>query len=169
MTLSADSPRSWNLLARAAAAPEAAGEQSALREFITCRLADAPYAIPIERVREIVRLRRVTPIPLVPEWILGAIALRGEIVQVVDLRMRLGLVTSEPTRSTRIVVLHGEDGRDTGVLVDAVREVLRVDAESLRPTPGTDAVAVSELIVNGDEFVSIIEVDRVLEFDAERD
>ncbi len=163
-------PRDWEALARAAAAARAsAGEEAELlRELLTFQLADAPYAIPVERVREIVRLREVTPMPRVPDCVLGVIALRGEIVQVVDLRMRLGLATAEPTRASRVIVLHGDDDRVTGVLVDAVREVLRVTEEAMRPASAGDGGNVSELCVRGDEFVSLVDLDRVLELDAER-
>jgi purine-binding chemotaxis protein CheW len=158
----------WQSLARAAAGGgEEQGEFDLLRELLTFRLADSPYAIPVERVREIVRLRTVTPVPRVPACVLGVIALRGEIVQVVDLRMRLGLDTPEHSRSSRVIVLHGDDDRVTGVLVDQVREVLRIDEESIRPTAAAEGGSVSELCVRGDEFISIIDLDRVLDLDAD--
>lgn len=161
----ATTPRGdWQSLARAAAgAHSEQSEVELLRELLTFRLAGSPYAIPVERVREIVRLRAITPVPRVPRPVLGVIALRGEIVQVVDLRMRLGLATPEPSRSSRVIVLHGEDDRVTGVLVDEVREVLRAPEESIRPATGGESGSVAELYVGGEEFVSIIDLDRVLE------
>jgi purine-binding chemotaxis protein CheW len=127
-------------------------------------LAGAPYAVPVERVREIVRLRTVTPMPRTPDWLRGVISLRGEVVQVVDLRMRLGLACSEPTRKSRIIVLHGdEEDRLAGVLVDAVREVLRVAPDAICPSTSSDLMAVQEMCRNGDEFVSILDLERALE------
>ncbi len=159
----------WVGLARAAARGRAANEEpEILRELLRFQLADSSYAVPVERVREIVRIRTITPMPRVPESVLGVIALRGEIVQVVDLRMRLGLARPGHTRSSRIIVLHGEDGRVAGVLVDAVREVMRVTEESIRPAPPGETVSVSELCLRGDEFVSIIDLNRVLELDDDR-
>jgi purine-binding chemotaxis protein CheW len=158
----------WQNLARAAA--DNSGEQAEadlLRELLMFRLAGSPYAIPVERVREIVRPRTVTPVPRVPRAVLGVIALRGEIVQVIDLRMRLGLDTPEPSRSSRVIVLHGDDDRVTGVLVDQVSEVLRVSEESIRPTSAGESGSVSELCVGGEEFVSIVDLDRVLEIGAD--
>ncbi|MCZ6781753.1 MAG: chemotaxis protein CheW [Proteobacteria bacterium] len=153
----------WVELARAAARGRAAPEEpERLRELLSFQLNDSSYAVPVERVREIVRIRTITPVPRVPKAVLGVIALRGEIVQVVDLRMRLGLAQPEPTRSSRIIVLHGEDGRVAGVLVDAVREVLRVTEEFIRPAPPGETISVAELCLHGDEFVSIIDLDRVL-------
>jgi len=163
----APAPGDWESLARSAATGEAQAEAEILRELLTFRLADSPYAIPVERVREIVRLRSITPVPRVPRAIVGVIALRGEIVQVVDLRMRLRLAASPPTRSTRVIVLHGDDDRVTGVLVDEVRDVLRVGEEAIRPSTASDSGAVNELCVRGEQFISVIDLDRVLEIESE--
>ncbi len=165
----ADAPvTDWEALARGAALQATEGEDSELRrELLTFRLADSPYAIPVERVREIVRLREVTNVPRVPSWVLGVVALRGEVVQVVDLRMRLGLPTIEASRSSRIIVLHGDDDRITGVLVDAVEEVLRVDESAISVAAPSDTGAVTELCVREEEFISLVDVDRILELRAD--
>lgn len=153
----------WIELARAAAARrDGNAEPELLRELLTFELAAAPYAIAVERVREIVRLREITPMPRVPASVLGVAAMRGEIVQVVDLRMCLGLAVSEPTRRSRVIVLHGDENRVTGVLVDAVQEVLRVPEEAIMPATSNEADAVRELCTRGDQFVSIIDTDQVL-------
>ncbi len=157
--------QSWESLARAAAAESDPNEAPViLRELLVLLLGDSRYSIPVDRVREIVRMRPLTPVPRVPSEIRGVIALRGEVVQVVDLRMRLGLPTPEAGRRTRIIVLHGDDNRVTGILVDAVREVVRVSEDDIRPATGREGDSVSELFLSGDDFVSILDLDRVLEF-----
>ena len=156
----------WEGLARSASSRhmgDGEGTSELLRELLSFELAGSPYAIPVERVREIVRMREMTRVPRVPDWVRGVVALRGEVVQVVDLRMRLGLPAEEPNRRTRIVVLHGDDDRVTGVLVDAVREVLRVPEESFSPSANAETEAVMELCLRDEEFVSVLDVDRVLE------
>jgi chemotaxis signal transduction protein len=159
--------RGWEALARASASGrERSEEPEVLRELLSFLLAGTPYALPVERVREIVRLRKITPMPRVPPDILGVISLRGEIVQVLDLRMRLGLECSEPARVSRVIVLHGDDEKVTGVLVDAVREVLRVSEDEIRPASSGEGDSVSELCVRGEEFISILELDRVLDIHA---
>ena len=71
---------SWDVLARAAATREtSASETRALRELLVFSIDGAPYALPIERIREIVRPRALTPVPHVPSAVLGVISLRGEI------------------------------------------------------------------------------------------
>jgi purine-binding chemotaxis protein CheW len=154
----------WETLARSAAAGREEEAPEVLHELLVFVLGDSPYAIPVERVREIVRLRAMTPVPRVPREIRGVITLRGEVVQVVDLRMRMGLPTLEAGRRTRIIVLHGDDDRVTGVLVDAVREVMRIPEQDLRPATGGEGDAVTDLFLCDDVFVSIVDLDRVLEF-----
>ena len=158
----------WESLSRAAASGGASRDEATLlREFLTFSLAGDPYAVPVERVREIVRMRPVTPIPRVPAALRGVISLRGEIVQVIDLRLRLGLDAATPTRASRIIVLHGEDGRMTGLLVDAVTDVLRVTDEAIRSDGQGDAGHVAMLCVRGDQFVSVLDFDRVLDLDGD--
>jgi purine-binding chemotaxis protein CheW len=159
--------RGWETLARTAARTgEESAEPEILRELLAFLLVGIPYAIPVERVREIVRLRKITPMPRVPPDLLGVISLRGEVVQVLDLRMRLGLECPEPTRISRIIVLHGDDEKVTGVLVDAVQEVLRVSESAIRPASSGEGDCVSELCIRGDEFVSIVELEKVLDINA---
>ena len=152
---------------RAALHAHDASEGSTERELLVLWLGDDPYALPVERVREIVRLRRITPVPRVPAAVRGVLSLRGEIVQVIDLRLRLGLPPSnDENPRRRIVVLHGEDGQMTGLLVDRVSEVLRLRDEDLRPPTGRDAGTVAALAPQGDRFVSVFDVDRVLDLGA---
>ena len=161
----AASGRDWESLARAArTGGDAAEAPQVVCELLVFRLGDSPYAIPVGRVREIVRMRAMTPMPRVPREVRGVITLRGEVVQVVDLRMRLALDVREIGRRTRIIVLHGDDDRVTGILVDAVQEVMRVPEEDVRPATGGEGDAVSGLFLSGNEFVSILDLDRVLDF-----
>ena len=158
----------WDELARtAAAAAPSAEDPEPLRQLLTFSLDGSPYALPVERVREIVRLRSITAVPRVPPDVLGVISLRGEIVQVVDLRRRLGLEPLEPGRSSRVIVVHDGDGRVAGLLVDGVTDVISVDEDAMRPAAG-DARSVEALYARGDEFVSLVDIERVLAIDAEQ-
>jgi len=163
------SAQPWDELARDAR-PTGGDEQQPedLRQLLTFEVDSSPYAIPVERVREIVRLRPITPVPRVPKEVRGVISLRGEIVEVIDLRLRLDLQPVEPVRSSRIIVVHSENGKVAGILVDSVREVSRVSEESIRPPTASDGSSVEALCVRGEEFVSLIDLDRVLEIHAER-
>lgn len=157
------SKRGWDTLARAAASREVTEEQELVRVLLCIQLDGDPYAVPVERVREIVRLRPVTEVPRLPADLLGVISLRGEVVEVLDLRRRLGMPVAAPSRSSRIVVLHGDEGEVTGLLVDAVREVLRIDEAEIRPPPAGESDFVSALCSRGEEFISLLSLDEVLD------
>ena len=158
---------SWEAVARRAAGrfgsaheDEAAAEL--LRELLVFRLDGTAYAIAVERVREIVRMKPLTRIPRAPRWLIGVVALRGEVVEVVDLRQRLGLAASTLGRSHRIIILHGESDRVTGLLVDSVSEVHRIHAAEVMPSHGLDVSCVVEICSRGEEFISILDIERVL-------
>jgi purine-binding chemotaxis protein CheW len=156
----------WEAIARGANGhPDGSLEPSERLHLITFSLAGASYAVRVESVREIVRMRPITPIPRVAAAVRGVISLRGEMVQVVDMRCRLGLPPAEPTRTSRIIVVRLDDGRVAGLFVDSVREVLRVARDAMLPA-SADAMAVDALCARGDEFVSLIALERVLDIDS---
>lgn len=156
----------WERVARAAASSYSGGmdgeDVGLRRELLVLGLAGSTYAIPVERIREIVRMRALTKIPRAPEWLLGVVTLRGEVVEVVDLRRRLALEPAEYGRTTRIIVLHGDAERVTGVLVDSVSEVIRAPESDILPSQGLDSVSVVEICRREDEFVSILDIDHAL-------
>lgn len=158
----------WVDLARAAGRSEAREETELPRELLTLAVGEDVYAVPVERIREIVRLKPITLLPRVPREVLGVVPLRGEIVQVVDLRIRLGLDSRGPHARSRIVVLHGEDAKIAGLLVDRVIEVLRVPESELGDPPPGESDLVVALLVRGEDFVSILDADRVLDLGIER-
>ena len=155
----------WDEIARAAGGGASAADESVLRQLLAFDLAGAPYAVAVERVREIVRIRPITPIPRVPADVCGVISLRGEIVQVIDLRQKLGLEPAEPTRASRIIVVRAGENDIAGVLVDAVTEVLRVTEAAIRPAAPGESGAVEGLCARGEEFVSLLDLTRVFEAD----
>jgi purine-binding chemotaxis protein CheW len=161
-------PRWQDLARRAAERRSAEVENVAVRQLLTFVLDASPYAVPVERVREIVRVRPITPVPRVPSDVCGVISLRGEILEVIDLRLRLRLRAAPNGRASRIIVAHSADGGVAGLLVDGVSEVLAVPEDALRPTASAEAGNVETLCVRGDRFISLIDLDRVLGFDAQR-
>ena len=167
---SAEAPNtelSWQETARLAASglagADADEETASPRELLVFGLDGSAYAIGVERVREIIRMRDLTRVPRSPDWLLGVVALRGEVVEVVDLRRRLGLSASDPGRQSRIIVLDGHDDRVAGLLVDSVAEVHRASETSIGPAQGADAACVIEMCRRGESFVSILDVDSLLE------
>ncbi len=162
------SPRWQDLARRAAERRNAEVESVAVRQLLTFVLDASPYAVPVARVREIVRVRPITPVPRVPNDVCGVISLRGEILEVIDLRLRLRLRAAQGGRASRIIVVHSADGSVAGLLVDGVSEVLNVSEDALRPPTAAEAGNIETLCVQGDRFISVIDLDRVLGFDAQR-
>jgi purine-binding chemotaxis protein CheW len=157
----------WESLARAAVGRQGEDQASQVRELLTFTLDGDPYAIPVEWAREIVRLRAITPVPRVPPEVRGVISLRGEIVQVLELSRRLRIPAREPTRSSRIIVLHGDHGAVTGLLVDSVREVVRIEEAAVQPPPAGESDSVEALCRRDGEFISLLNMDRVLDLAGE--
>lgn len=101
------------------------------RALVVFQLGDEEYAIDVNRVREVVRVDRITRVPGAPAYVRGVINLRGRVVPVIDLRQRLGL-NPAPAERPRIMVV--EDGPAlVGMLVDRASEVLRLQPGQMQP------------------------------------
>ncbi len=104
------------------------------QEWLTFSLGKEEYALDIACVSEIIKLREITDLPRVPEFILGIISLRGIIIPVFDLLRRLKLGAADVTSSSRIIVCqYGE--LSAGLMVDSISQVVRMDARSIEPPP----------------------------------
>ena len=127
-------------------APEdAAGEQPTREiEMLSFRLGGEEYALMVEDVKEVLKNRDLTQVPNAPEYILGVTALRGPILAVIDLSRRLGLPPAARDEKSRILVVSSND-EDTGIVVDRVTGVVRIQPEDIRPVP--------ETIVQGAEYL----------------
>lgn len=160
----AESRTGWLELARhAARSDHARPTPEVRRELLAIEVGGGCHALPIERVREIVRPGAITRIPRTPAWIVGAIALRGEIVEVVDLGLRLRRAPTPRGPASRVVVIHAEDEGVAGLLVDSVSGVLRVSEQDFVGCEEADFRAVGGLVRVGGRFFGVIELDRVLE------
>ena len=103
-------------------------------EFINFAIDDAQYGVDIMAVCEIKEWSNVTHLPKQPEYVRGVLNLRGVIVPVVDLRMKLGCESVAYDASTVVIVLNVR-GRVIGTVVDSVSDVLALDAEDIKPAP----------------------------------
>jgi len=113
----------------------AAGPSEALAQLCTFRIGDEDYGIDIMRVREIIHPLPITPVPRAPAFIEGVVRLRGEVIPVLDVRKRLGVVVRPQTRRSRFLIVNVA-GRRIGLVVDEVCEVLRLPRSDIRPAPG---------------------------------
>lgn len=108
--------------------------------YLTFLLAGGEYGLAILAVREILALIPINPVPRTPDAVLGVINLRGRIVPVVDLRLKLGLPAAAPTDQTVIIVVQSRDGEmPIGCVVDEALGVLQLAAEQIAPPPDLGA------------------------------
>ena len=103
-------------------------------QCVTFRLEDETYGINVMQVQEVLRVTEIAPVPGAPDYVLGIINLRGNVVTVVDTRSRLGLGAKEMDESTRIVIIEA-DKLVVGILVDAVAEVVDLRASEIESAP----------------------------------
>jgi purine-binding chemotaxis protein CheW len=138
------------------------------RQYLTFRLGSEIFAIDVAKVREVLDLTTITPIPRTPELMAGVINLRGSVVPVVDLRQCLEMTKTVNTRNTCIVVVEVVlDGESTiiGALADSVEEVIDLDTTQIQPAPRIGMqVRVDFILGMGkreSNFIMILDVDRV--------
>ncbi|KXK26124.1 MAG: purine binding chemotaxis protein [Candidatus Brocadia sinica] len=103
-------------------------------KYLTFVLCGEEYGIEILKVREIIGIMNITPVPQTPGYMKGVINLRGKVIPVVDLRLKFGFQETDHTKETCIIVVEVKN-KLTGVLVDTVSEVLDVRGEDLEPAP----------------------------------
>ena len=104
------------------------------RELIAFRIGDQEFCVNIMSVREIRGWTPATPMPHAPSYVLGVINLRGVVLPIVDMSLRLGMKPVEPT--VRHVIIVAQVGpKVVGLLVDAVSDILTVTDENMQPTP----------------------------------
>jgi len=103
-----------------------------IKQLISFQLLDEMYAINIRLVQEIIRIQEITDIPRKEKYLLGVINLRGQIIPVIDLKLKLHLQKTEATNKSRIIVVKYH-GVEVGMIVDAVLEVLRIPETEIEP------------------------------------
>ncbi|MDD9195541.1 chemotaxis protein CheW [Aliivibrio sp. S3MY1] len=108
-------------------------------QWVTFQLEEETYGINVMQVREVLRHTEIAPVPGAPDYVLGIINLRGNVVTVIDTRSRFGLMQGEITDNTRIIVIESER-QVIGILVDSVAEVVYLRSSEIDTTPsvGTD-------------------------------
>jgi purine-binding chemotaxis protein CheW len=107
-------------------------------KYLTFLLGHESYGIPVLKIREIIRMTDITPVPQMPAYVRGVINLRGKIIPVADLRAKFGLATVEATERTCIVVVQvAAGGTKTlmGLVVDDVEEVANIAATDIEEAP----------------------------------
>jgi len=144
-------------------------EEIERNRFLTFTLGENTFAMDIRTIREVIQHGNITEVPLMPPTVRGVINLRGAVVPVIDLAIRLGWAPTEITRRTCVVILDltsEEDRSLISVMVDHVSEVLEISADEIEPPPTFGSGIRSDFIHGvgkvGGKFVLILDADRVL-------
>lgn len=137
-------------------------------QILSFVLDNEQFGIEISNIQEVLEFRSVTPVPRTPNYMLGVINLRGQVVSVIDLRRYFGMQLAETTVNSCIIIVEVKiDGEDTwiGLLADRVLEVVELEVTEISPAPRMGSCIHSDFIngiVKYDEHVVIIlQVERI--------
>lgn len=100
-------------------------------QYIVIRLGEEQYGIDIRNIETITRMQHITRVPQMPSYLKGVINLRGVVIPVMSMRLRMNLEPDEITKATRIIVLKLEQEGSVGFLVDEVREVVSLSVDDI--------------------------------------
>jgi purine-binding chemotaxis protein CheW len=139
------------------------------KQFLTFRIGNENYGLELSQTREIIEYSGITEVPLMPNFLRGVINLRGEVVPVIDLAVRLGRSSIEVQRRTCIIVVeltNNDQHHVLGLLADAVSEVIEMDDENIEDAPSFGANIRAEFIQGiakqGEEFVVLLDANNAL-------
>ncbi len=136
-----------------------------ITQWVTFYLDNEKYGIKVMQVQEVLRLTEIAPVPGAPEYVLGIINLRGNVVTVVDTRKRFGLQEKQPEDATRIVIIEAAN-QVVGILVDSVAEVADLRASEMESAPNVGSDESSKFIQGvssqDDGLLILVDVDKLL-------
>lgn len=150
--------------------------ESNQEKFLTFTLGEEEYGQEILRVREIIGMIDITPLPQTPGFVKGVVNLRGKIIPVIELRVKFGMPSIEYTEETCIIVVEvsgegsNEDQFQMGVIVDSVSEVLDIQKSQIEPAPQFGCTVNTEYILgmgkvqdkDKEKVIIILDIDKVL-------
>ena len=134
-------------------------------QLVTFRLEDETYGINVMQVQEVLRVTEIAPVPGAPSYVLGIINLRGNVVTVIDTRIRFGLPVGEMSDSSRIVVIESEQ-QVIGILVDSVAEVVELRGSQIDSAPNVGNEESSRYIqgvaTHNNDLLIVVDLNKLL-------
>lgn len=143
----------------------ATNNKGVLFQLIVFRAGKEEFGVPIDAVREIIKLGVITPIPNSPDFIKGIINVRGEIVTTIDIKSRFSLIDEDKMQAKHIIVTKQENSL-FGLMVDEVIEVLRIQEKEIQPPPAI-LTRIDEKYVNGvvtyeNRLIILLDISKIL-------
>ena len=140
-------------------------EDAMANRYLLFHVAKEDYGIGIEHVIEIIGLQKVTEVPDLPKFIKGVINLRGQVIPVIDIRLRFGIEPKAYTDRTCVIVVRLRD-MNIGIIVDGMAEVQEIAEESISPPSDIQQSAANRYIYGlgrvGEEVKIILDVEKLL-------
>ncbi len=137
-------------------------------QWVTFRLDGETYGINVMKVQEVLRMTEIAPVPGAPDYVVGIINLRGNVVTVIDTRKRFGLMPTEADDSTRIVIIES-DSNIVGILVDSVAEVVNLRGSQIETAPNVGNEESSKYIQGvfsrTDDILILVDLNKFLSDD----
>ncbi|MEY8203519.1 MAG: chemotaxis protein CheW [Bermanella sp.] len=134
-------------------------------QWVTFRLDNESYGINVMQVQEVLRYSEIAPVPGAPSYVLGIINLRGNVVTVIDTRLRFGLSQTETSDQTRIVIIETEN-QVVGILVDAAAEVVYLRQSEIETTPNVGNEETAKFIQGvchkNDELLILVDLEKMM-------
>lgn len=135
-------------------------------QYIVIRIGEEQYGIDIRYIDNIVRMQMITRVPKVQSYIKGVINLRGEVIPVMSIRIKMGMDADEYTKDTRIIILRLEQQGNIGFIVDAVKEVVTLDSSQIEKV-SYDNKSDKQNFINGigkyeGELISLLDLNMVV-------
>ena len=138
-------------------------------KYLTVVLDNEAYGLNVLKIREIIRMQKITPVPQMPAFVKGVINLRGRVIPIVDLRVKFGLKAEFAERTCIVVVqvkLANDQLVQMGLIVDSVEEVVNLTAQEIEPVPefGTkiDTTYLLGMAKIKDQVKTLLDIDRVV-------
>jgi purine-binding chemotaxis protein CheW len=139
-------------------------------KYLTFELDSEEYGLEILKVKEIIGIMNITPVPQTPSYVKGVINLRGKVIPVIDLRLKFKMEPLEYNERTCIIVVNiaGKSGGEimVGIVVDSVSEVLNINADEIEDTPTFGTKLDTEYILGMAKIKGgvkiMLDIDRVL-------
>jgi len=143
------------------------GEQAAELEMLSFLLGSEEYVVEVERVKEVLTPREITPVPHTADYLIGVCSLRGTVMPVIDLSRRLGLAQGARDEKSRIIVVSLGQDDQVGLFVDRVRGVVRLPSEAVRSAPetveqGAGAEFLKGIARKGDRLYILLDAEKTV-------
>jgi purine-binding chemotaxis protein CheW len=147
--------------------PQKSDENAAETQFVTFEIGDNTFLIPIDRIVEFRIWTEPTGVPHTPDFVRGIVNIRGEIVPIYDVALRLGRGRTEATARHVVVIVRSDDARSVGLLVDSVTDIVTAKGADMAPLPridGADATPfMAGVVFVADRILGVTDVNKLVE------